>query len=206
MIKSSEWKTMNPLVEPTGPQTTTKKEGAEYLSKPKRTLKSQANWNSHYIEVYKFVMDRITVFGIYRTGKQNITHNLLTAWLDSEINKLNEKPYLITGDLNLPDLAKVNFDPKLKAVGTDNHKSTPDHKWTELVKKHRMELLVNKHTRRPRVKSKGAILDYVFVPEHVNVPYLEVDKNSFDTTAIPRDTPSTLPRKHSITRISITRG
>ena len=25
-------------------------------------------------------------------------------------------------------------------------------------------------------------------------------------TAIPRDTPSTLPRKHSITRISITRG
>ena len=26
------------------------------------------------------------------------------------------------------------------------------------------------------------------------------------STAIPRDTPSTLPRKHSITRISMTRG
>ena len=37
------------------------------------------------------------------------------------------------GDLNLPDLAKVNFDPKLKVVGTDNQKSTPNHKWTELV-------------------------------------------------------------------------
>ena len=111
------------------------------------------------LQIVKFVMDRITVFGIYRTGKQNITHNLLTDWLDSEINKLNKKPYLITGDLNLPDLAKVNFDPKLKAVGTDNQKSTPDHKWAELVKKHRMEQLVSKHTCRPTAKSKGTILD-----------------------------------------------
>ena len=133
------------------------------------------------LQIVKFVMDRITVFGIYRTGKQNITHNLLTDWLDSEINKLNKKPYLITGDLNLPDLAKVNFDPKLKAVGTDNQKSTPDHKWAELVKKHRMEQLVSKHTCRPTAKSKGTILDYVFLPEHVSVPYLEVDKNSVDT-------------------------
>ena len=76
------------------------------------------------------------------------------------------------GDLNLTDLAKVNFDPKLKAVGTDNQKSTPDHKWTELVKKHRMEQLVEEQTRRPTTKSKGAILDYLFVPEHVNVPHL----------------------------------
>ena len=80
-------------------------------------------------------MDKITVYVIYRTGKSDVTHNLLTRWLDSEISQLNEKPYVITGDLNLGDLAKVNFDPKLTAVGTDRQRRTPFHMWTELVKK-----------------------------------------------------------------------
>ena len=128
-------------------------------------------------QIIRFVMDKITIYVIYRTGKSDVTHNLLTKWLDSEISQLNEKPYVITGDLNLGDLAKVNFDPKLTAVGADRQRRTPNHMWTELVKKHRIEQLVN----QPTQKTKGSILDYIFVPEHVDIPFIKVDRNAFCT-------------------------
>ena len=128
-------------------------------------------------QVIRFEMDRIMVYAIYRTGKTDVTHNILTKWLDSEISQLNEKPYIITGDLNLPDLAKVNFNPKLKPVGTDRQRRTPFHMWTELVKKHKIRQLVDKPTQ----KTKGNILDYVFVPEHVNIPFIKVDRSAFCT-------------------------
>ena len=128
-------------------------------------------------QIIHFVMDKITIYVIYRTGKSDVTHNLLTKWLDSEISQLNEKPYVMTGDLNLGDLAKVNFDPKLTAVGADRQRRTPNHMWTELVKKHRIEQLVN----QPTQKTKGSILDYIFVPEHVDIPFIKVDRNAFCT-------------------------
>ena len=49
--------------------------------------------------------------------------------------------------------------------------------WTELVKKHRIEQLVDKPTQ----KTKGSILDYIFVPEHVNIPFIKVDRSAFCT-------------------------
>jgi endonuclease/exonuclease/phosphatase family metal-dependent hydrolase len=124
-------------------------------------------------------MDKITTYVIYRTGKNDITHKLLTKWLDSEITQLNEKPWIITGDLNLGDLAKVNFDPKLTPVGTDKKRKPPNHIiwWTAVVKKHRIEQLVDKPTQ----KSKLNILDYIFVPEHVNIPFIKVDRSAFCT-------------------------
>ena len=128
-------------------------------------------------QVIRFVMDKHTVYVIYRTGKSDVTHKLLTKWLDSEISQLNEKPWIITGDLNLGDLAKVNFDPKLTPVGTDRRRKTPNHMWTELMKKHRIEQLVDKPTQ----KTKLNILDYIFVPEHVNIPFIKVDRSAFCT-------------------------
>jgi len=135
-------------------------------------------------QVIRFIMDKITVYVIYRTGKKDVTHSLLTKWLDSEISQLNEKPWIITGDLNLGELAKVNFDPKLTPVGTDKQKKTPNQLselvkklWTELVKKHRIEQLVDKPTQ----KTKLNILDYIFVPEHVNIPFIKVDRSAFCT-------------------------
>ena len=128
-------------------------------------------------QVIRFVMDKHTVYVIYRTGKSDVTHKLLTKWLDSEISQLNEKPWIITGDLNLGDLARVNFDPKLTPVGTDRQRKTPNHMWTELMKKHRIEQLVDKPTQ----KTKLNILDYIFVPEHVNIPFIKVDRSAFCT-------------------------
>ena len=128
-------------------------------------------------QVIRFVMDKHTVYVIYRTGKSDVTHKLLTKWLDSEISQLNEKPWIITGDLNLGDLAKVNFDPKLTPVGTDKRRKTTNRMWTELMKKHRIEQLVDKPTQ----KTKLNILDYIFVPEHVTIPFIKVDRSAFCT-------------------------
>ena len=128
-------------------------------------------------QVIRFLMDKITVYVIYRTGKGDATHTILTKWLDSELGQLNEKPYIITGDLNLGDLAKVNFNPKFTAVGTDRQKMTINRRWTELIKKHRIEQLVDKPTQ----KTKGSILDYIFVPDHVDIPYIKVDRSAFCT-------------------------
>ena len=127
------------------------------------------------IQIVRFVMDRTTVYGIYRTGKK-LTHELLTDWLDTEITKLDEKPYIITGDLNLPGLAKVNFAPILQSVGSDKRKRTPAHMWADLVKKHGIDQLVEKPTQR-----KGNILDYIFVPINVTIPDIRVDRSAFDT-------------------------
>ena len=49
--------------------------------------------------------------------------------------------------------------------------------WTELMKKHRIEQLVDKPTQ----KTKLNILDYIFVPEHVNIPFIKVDSSAFCT-------------------------
>lgn len=157
-----------------------KKRGGGVLVLAKKDLAKNDIKHVHEVSLHKdcqiirFVLDNITVYVIYRTGKNDVTHTLLTKWLDSEISKLNEKPYIITGDLNLPELAKVNFDPKLTAVGTDRQRKTKEHMWTELVKKHRIEQLVNEPTQR-----KGNILDYIFVPEHVNIPFIKVDRSAF---------------------------
>ena len=127
------------------------------------------------IQIARFVLDKITIYGIYRTGKK-LTHELLTKWLDTEIIKLNEDPYIITGDLNLPLLAKANFKPKLKPAKHNKHNKTKEHMWAELVDKHGIQQLVEKPTQR-----KGNILDYIFVPINVNIESINIDRSAFDT-------------------------
>jgi hypothetical protein len=85
-----------------------------------------------------------------------------TDWLNKEINKLEDKPYIITGDLNLPELAKVEFDPNLTPVGIDGQGRTIDHMWTGLIKRHHLD----QHVEVP-THTKGNILDYVFAPRRL---------------------------------------
>ena len=109
------------------------------------------------IQIVRFVIDKITVFGIYRTGKARENHKKTTDWLNTEINKLGDNPYIITGDLNLPELAKVEFDPSLTPVGVDGQERTIDHMWTGLIKRHDLD----QHVEAP-THIRGNILDYVF--------------------------------------------
>ena len=61
---------------------------------------------SRSIQTVKFVIDTTTFFGIYRTGKEIQHHTPLTTWLGKELAALGSKPFVITGDLNLPEMAK----------------------------------------------------------------------------------------------------
>ena len=55
-----------------------------------------------------------------KTLKEN--HQKLTRFLEQQLNKLGNRPFVIMGDMNLGDLAEQEFDPKLVPVGaeTDN--------------------------------------------------------------------------------------
>ena len=128
------------------------------------------------IQIVRFVINKITVFGIYRTGKAKDNHKKITDWLNTELNKLGDNPYIITGDLNLPGLAKVEFDPDLNPVGVDGQERTKDHMWTGLIKRHDLD----QHVEAP-THIRGNILDYVFAPTQVSIPFIEVKTNIFDS-------------------------
>ena len=98
----------------------------------------------------------------------------VASYLDSQIKKLGNKPFLITGDLNLPSLADCNFDPLLHPV-QDQKDMTFDHIWSDLVKTHDLV----QHVTEP-IHNKGNILDYVFASSLVDIPVLMVDACAID--------------------------
>jgi hypothetical protein len=130
---------------------------------------------SRNIQIVRFVVGITTIFGIYRTGNAKDNHIKITGWLETEINKLNNNPFIITGDLNLPDLERVEFDPRLKPIGVDGQIKTPDHMWSELYHKHALVQHVDEATQ-----NKGNILDYIFAPKNVSIPIVEVKMGVFD--------------------------
>ena len=132
-----------------------------------------------YIQVVSFILDKVTIFAVYRspiTLKEN--HQKLTKFLEQQLNKLGNRPFIITGDMNLGDLAEAEFDPILTPVGaeTDNgiQVKTFEHMWTMLIKKHQME----QHVEEPTCQT-GKILDYVFAPDYLDVLKIRVDRHSF---------------------------
>ena len=132
-----------------------------------------------YIQVVSFVLDNVTIFAVYRSPKVlKENHQMLTRFLEKKINKLGNRPYVITGDMNLGDLAEHEFDLKLTPVGaeTENGKQvqTFEHMWIELIKKHR----IDQHVEEPTCET-GNILDYVFAPDYLDIPKIRVDRFAF---------------------------
>ena len=65
-----------------------------------------------YIQVVSFILDRVTIFAVYRSPKTlKENHQKLTKFLEQQLNKLGNRPFVITGDMNLGDLAEQDFDP-----------------------------------------------------------------------------------------------
>ena len=131
------------------------------------------------LQIVKFTIDKTTIFAIYRspvTGKEN--HRTITRWLDGAFNKLGDKPGIITGDMNLPTLAKEDFEPKLIPVGARTHngvqKETYKHMWTDFIHKHSLQQHVEKPTH-----IDGGTLDYVFAPEYVDIPVIDLNHRDF---------------------------
>ena len=132
-----------------------------------------------YIQVVSFILDNVTIFGVYRSTKTlRENHQKLTKFLDQKINMLGNRPFVITGDMNLGDLAAVDFDLKLTPVGAETENGeqvqTYKHMWVSLIKKHR----IDQHVEEPTCDT-GNILDYVFAPDYLDIPKIRVDKHSF---------------------------
>ena len=131
------------------------------------------------IQVITFNLDKITFFAVYRAPTPNQDkHRIITEFLEKELNKLGERPFIITGDMNLKDLAKEEFDPNLIPVGADTNKGpqvkTYKHMWTMLLKKHN----IDQHVEEP-TNINGSILDYVFAPDYLDIPKIRGDRHSF---------------------------
>ena len=132
-----------------------------------------------YIQVVSFVLDKITIFAVYRSPKTlKENHQKLTKFLEQQLNKLGNRPFVITGDMNLGDLAKQDFDPKLTPVGAETgngeQEQTSEHMWVTLLKKHR----VDQHVEEPTCET-GAVLDYVFAPDYLDIPKIRVNRHAF---------------------------
>ena len=131
------------------------------------------------IQVITFILDKITFFAVYRAPTPNKdNHRIITEFLEKQLNKLGEQPFIITGDMNLKDLAKEEFDPNLIPVGAETNKGpqvkTYKHMWTMLLKKH----IIDQHVEEP-TSINGSILDYVFAPDYLDIPKIRVDRHSF---------------------------
>ena len=132
-----------------------------------------------YIQVMSFVLDKVTVFAVYRapkTGKEY--HWKLVEFLEEKINKLGTRPYVITGDMNLGEMADKEFDLRLTPVGAETENGTQvqtiEHMWMDLISKHQ----ITQHVEEPTCNT-GKILDYVFTPDYLDIPKIRVDRHSF---------------------------
>ena len=152
--------------------------GVAVLAKDYITITEQ---DSHkidkYIQVVSFILDKVTIFGVYRSPKVlKENHQKLTSFLEQQLNNLGNRPFVITGDINLGDLAEQDFDPNLTPVGAETENGiqvrTTDHMWTMLLKKHQIE----QHVEEPTCQT-GKILDYVFAPDYLDVPKIRVDRH-----------------------------
>ena len=131
------------------------------------------------LQIVEFTVDKTTIFAIYRgpvNGKEN--HRTVTTWLNKAFNKLGDRPGIITGDMNLPTLANEDFEPKLIPAGARTHngvqKETWKHMWTDFIHKHSLQQHVEGSTH-----INGGKLDYVFAPEYVDIPVIDLNHRDF---------------------------
>ena len=132
-----------------------------------------------YIQVMTFVIDKVTIFAVYRAPKpRNDYHRKLVRFLDEKITKLGNRPYLITGDMNLGEMAEKEFDIKLAPVGAETENGTQvetkEHMWMYLITKNNLD----QHVGEPTCET-GKTLDYVFAPDYLDITSIRVDRHSF---------------------------
>ena len=132
-----------------------------------------------HIQVVTFVIDKVTIIAVYRAPKtRKDYHQKLIRFLEEKINKLGNRPYVITGDMNLGNMAEQEFDLKLAPVGAETENGTQtqtiEHMWMELITKNN----ISQHVEEPTCET-GKILDYVFAPDYLDINKIKVDRHSF---------------------------
>jgi exonuclease III len=139
------------------------------------------------IQVAKCKFKDLTIFGVYRsptvdtesrTTKEH--HASLINYLNKHINKLGKSRYIITGDFNLKEMAKHDFNPPGMKIADDEdvNNITPDHMWSDFYNKNGLEQYVKDPTYYSTIGG-SSILDLVLAPRGTEITALVVDPERF---------------------------
>ena len=142
------------------------------------------------IQVAKCRYKDLTIIGVYRSPsvlekdeldvkKTKEQHACIINWLSKQINKLGKSRFVITGDFNLKELAKNNFNPPgLRLADDDDSNLSTDHMWSHFYNKYGLTQHVKDYTH---ISSTGgpSILDLVFTPPQTEIRTLVVDPERF---------------------------
>ena len=155
------------------------------------------------IQVAKCQFKDLTIIGIYRSptilkdndftiieegdeedvmekiSKTKAHHACIINWLTTEMNKLGNKRFVLTGDFNLKDLAAANFDPPgLRLADDDEQNQSNDHKWVNMINKFGLTQNVKVATH---ISATGgpSTLDLVLTPPQTEIRTLVVDPGAF---------------------------
>ena len=138
------------------------------------------------IQVAKCQFKDLTIFGVYRSptiDPQRTTkdhHASLINYLNSHINKLGNSRYIITGDFNLKEMAKHDFNPPgMKIADEEDTKNiSPDQMWSDFYNKNGLEQYVKDPTYYSTIGG-FSILDLVLAPMGTEITALVVDPERF---------------------------
>ena len=142
------------------------------------------------IQVAKCRYEDLTIIGVYRSPsilekdendvrKTKEQHACIINWLSKQINKLGNSRFVITGDFNLKELAKNDFNPPgLRLADNDETNLSTDHMWSHFYYKYGLTQHVRDCTH---ISSTGgpSILDLVFTPPQTEIRTLVVDPERF---------------------------
>ena len=147
------------------------------------------------IQVAKCEFEDLTIIGVYRSptilkndtdedvleniSKTKTHHACIINWLTTEMNKLGNKRFVLTGDFNLKELAETNFDPPgLRLADDDEQNLSNDHKWVNMI--HKFGLTQNiKDATHISKKGGPSILDLVLTPPQTEIRTLVVNPGVF---------------------------
>ena len=151
------------------------------------------------IQVAKCKFEDLTIIGVYRSptilkengeaqGEEDVLENMsrtkahhacIINWLTTEMNRLGNKRYVLTGDFNLKELAESNFDPQgLRLADDDEVNLSNDHKWINMI--HKFGLTQNvKDATHISARGGPSMLDLVLTPPQTVISTLVVDPGVF---------------------------
>ena len=163
--------------------------GLDVIEATSRSLEAEE------IQVAKCKFGDLTIIGIYRSptilkddddkdvleniSKTKAHHACIINWLTSEMNKLGNKRFVLTGDFNLKDLAEANFDPPgLRLADDEEQNQSNDHKWVNMIHKFGLTQNVKDATHISAIGGPST-LDLVLTPPQTEIRTLVVDPGAF---------------------------
>ena len=136
------------------------------------------------IQVASFKIGELLIIGVYRSpsialGSTNkIHHGGLIKHLNEKIEKQGKSPYVVTGDFNLGELARVDFKPPNLTEPEEGDELTVNQMWAEWYSYHDLRQYVNV----PTFQRSDNTLDLCFTPMDQDIATLRVTDSTFGSS------------------------